>query len=317
MVLTTQMSSYDPAFQLSEADRQKWRNLAVPEDQWPQVATLLTEIPATNRPKKHLYEQLWRTFDSKAEDLYGTELNKVVEDLLCSDSWEDYQTFISQHPLAAERLDSIHVCQGVEWVGYPFSPRILADLWTRRAQLEEADLEWDKVVEMAADQVAYRHTSIIHLQFAVRQLVYVYNSGHPNDSKKEDRVYRDLFVSTQSATDVCATLVEHDEMPPVAVFRWLWEKAGRPLLSHEQLSNLVCADLHVQDRNEHQYYLCPLSSRIMDSDTGALVSDYLDRAVTVTSVLGRDTVRECIESRWHEPPVREIPPPAPSPAPML
>lgn len=314
------MSSYNPEFQLSEADRQKWQELKVPQDQWPQVATLMTEIPATNRPKKHLYEQLWRTFDSKAEDPYGTELNKVVEDLLCGDSWEDYQTFITQHPQAAERLAGIHASQGVEWVNYPFSPRILADLWTRRAQFEEADLEWDKVVEMAADQVAYRHTSITHLQFAVRQLVYVYNSGRPDDSKqwkKEDRVYRDLFVNTQSATDVCSQLVEDDEMPPVAVFRWLWEKAGRPLLSHEQLSNLVCADLHVQDRHGHQYYLCPLSSRIMDSDTGALVSDYLDRAVTVTFVLGRDTVRECIESRWYEPPVREIPPPAPSPAPML
>ncbi len=313
------MSSYDPAFQLSEADRQKWRNLAVPKDQWPQVATLMTEVPATNRPKKHLYEQLWRTFDSNAEDPYGTELNKAVEDLLCGDSWEDYQTFITQHPQAAERLDGIHICQGVEWVNYPFSPRILADLWTRRAQLEEADLDWDKVVEMAADQVAYRHTSITHLQFAVRQLVYVYNSGRPDDSKqrkKEDRVYRDLFVNTQSATDVCATLVEHNEMPPVAVFQWLWEKAGRPLLSHEQMTNLLCADLQVQDPNDRQYYLCPDTYKIMDSDTGNVVSDYLNRAVTVTSVLGRDTVRECIESRWYSPPVRDLPSPVPSPAPM-
>ena len=310
-------SSYNPEFQLSAIDRQKWQELKVPQDQWPQVATLMTEIPATNKPKKNLYEQLWRTYDSSAEDPSGNELNKVVEDLLCSDSWEDYQTFISQHPRAVEQLASIHACQGVEWVNYPFSPRIMADLWRRRAELEGADRDWDKVVEMAADQVAYRHTSITHLQFAVRQLVYVYNSARPNDPKKEDRVYRDLFVNTQQATDVCATLVEHDEMPPVGVFRWLWEKAGRPLLSHEQLSNLVCADLHVQDRNEHQYYLCPATFRVMDSDTGNVVPDYLNRAVTVTSVLGRDTVRECIESRWYSPPVREIPTPVPSPAPML
>jgi hypothetical protein len=309
---------YNPEFQLSASDRQKWQELKVPMNQWDQVACLMVQVPAESKPKKHLYERLWRTFDATAPDPHERDINYVVEDLLCGDNWEDYKAFISRCSPTPKRLVDMHVCQGVEWVNYSFSPRIMAELWRIRAKDEEADLNWDKVVAIVANQVAYRHTTLAHIQFVVRQLVYIFNStqGRVEQRKTENQVYRALFVNTGNDTDVCLAMYEDPEIPPVEVLRWLWEQAGRPLLSHDQIVNMVCADLHVRDKHRRKFYLDPITFMFVDSDSGDTVFDYLNRAVTVTTVLGRDTVRECIESRWYSPPVRDLPSPVPSPAPM-